>query len=90
MRRVEEKEELHSLASEAAAAAGVKYAHGHPHELQAAIYGEGTAEDAAAYRKGLRAVEEAAFNAVLADPAEARAAKRWEESVAKTPEAKGD
>jgi hypothetical protein len=90
MRRMDEKEELHRLASDAAAAAGVKFAHEHPRELQAAIYGDGTAEDAAAYRKGQRAVEEAAYNAVLADPVEARAAARWESSVAKIREAKAD
>jgi hypothetical protein len=90
MRRMDEKEELHRLASDAAAVAAVKYGHDHPRELQAAIYGDGTAEDAAAYRTGQRAVEEAAYNAVLADPVEARAAARWEASAAKRREAKGD
>jgi hypothetical protein len=77
-RRVDKHEELHRIASDAAAAASVKYAIEHPRELQATIYGDGTTEDAAAYRKGRRAVEEAAYNEVLADPAEARAAARWE------------
>jgi hypothetical protein len=88
MHRWDEREELHRLASEAAAAAGVKFANEHPRELQAAIYGDGTAEDAAAYRKGQRAVEDAAYNAVLSDPVEARAAARWEESAAKIRQAK--
>jgi hypothetical protein len=42
MRRMDEKEELHRLASDAAAVAGVKFAREHPRELQAAIYGDGT------------------------------------------------
>jgi uncharacterized membrane protein YcjF (UPF0283 family) len=90
MRHVDEREELHRLASDAAAAAGVKYADEHPRELQAAIYGDGTAEDAASYRKGQRAAEEAAYKAVLADPIEARAAAQWEVSVAKIHEAKAN
>jgi hypothetical protein len=89
-RRLDEKEELHQLASDAAAEASGKYASEHPRELQAAIYGDGTAEDAAAYRKGYRAVADAAYNAVLADPVEARAAARWKASVAKIQEAKSN
>jgi hypothetical protein len=83
LRRVEQQEALHRLGSEAAAAAGVKYAHEHPREMQAALYCDGSAEDAASYRKGQRAAEKAAFEAALADPAEAIAAARWQESAAK-------
>jgi hypothetical protein len=90
VRRTDEKAELHRLASDAAAAAAVRFANEHPRELHAAIYGDGTAEDAAAYRKGRRAAEEAAYNAVLADPVEARAAARWEASATNLREAKGE
>jgi hypothetical protein len=69
-------------------AQGVKYAHEHPREKDAALLCDGSAEDAASYRKGQRAAEEAAYKAALADPIEACAAARWAESAAKLREAK--
>lgn len=89
-RRVDRRKELHHLATDAAAAAGVKYAHEHLRELRAAIYADGTAEVAASYRKGQRAAEKAAYNAALADPIEARATARWEDSAVKIREAKAN
>jgi hypothetical protein len=53
-RRQDKKDELHRLATEAAARAGFRYANEHPRGLQAAIYGNGSAEKAAEYRKGIR------------------------------------
>jgi hypothetical protein len=79
-RKHEKREAIHSLAADAAAIASVKYAEEHPRELQAAVYCDGTAEDAASYRKGRPAAEQAAYAAVLADPAEAVAAAIWRAS----------
>jgi hypothetical protein len=77
---LDRRRELSAAVEDAVAAASVKYSADHPKELQAQVYGDGSAEDAASYRKGRHDVEEAARAAAIADPAETLAAYRWAES----------